>query len=254
MTADLSGRVAVVTGGAGGLGAAAARALHAAGARLMLADVDEAAGEAVAAEVGGVFRRTDVADWDENAALMQAAVDAFGRIDLVYLNAGVASFPVPGAPFDPVAYRRAMAINLDGVIYGAEAARVHLREQGGGAIVATASLAGLTGVPTDPYYCANKHGVVGFVRAVGPAWLEEGIRVNAVCPGFAESRIVDPIRDQLAQAGLPLIPAETVAETVVGLFRGEMAGECWWIQPGRPSEPFAFKNLPGPRATTTEEQ
>ena len=250
---DLSGKVAVITGAAGGLGAATARALREAGAKLVLADIDEGAGERVAAELGASFRRTDVSEWDENVELMRAAGEAHGSVDFVHLNAGVASYPDWGAPFDPVAYRRAMAINLDGVIYGAEAARVHMREQGAGSIVATASLAGLTGVPGDPYYAANKHGVVGFVRSVAPVWQGEGIRVNAVCPGFAESKIVDPIREGLAAAGLPLIPAETVAETVLGLFSGEMTGECWWIQPGRPAAPFAFKNLPGPRATTDEE-
>ena len=250
----LAGKVAVVTGGAGGLGAATCRALAQAGARVLGSDIDEVGGVQVASEIGGAFHRTDVASWEENVELMQAAVNRYGRLDLVHLNAGISTFTEPGETFDPERYRRAMAINLDGVVYGAEAARVHMRAQDdGGAIVATASLAGLTAVPIDPYYAANKHGVVGFVRSVAPVWQNEGIRVNAVCPGFAESKIVDPIREHLAAAGLPLIAAETVADTVTGLFTGDMTGECWWIQPGRPAEPFAFKNLPGPRAATNEE-
>ncbi len=147
-----------------------------------------------------------------------------------------------------------MAINLDGVVFGAEAALPHLRARGAGSIVATASLAGLTGVPMDPYYCANKHGVVGLVRALGPAWAQHNVRVNAVCPGFSESKIVDPIREHIAAAGLPLIPAETVADTVLHLFAGDMSGECWFIQPNRPPAAFAFRNVPGPGQSTTEEQ
>ncbi len=90
--------------------------------------------------------------------------------------------------------------------------------RGGGAIVATASLAGLTAVPFDPLYAANKHAVVGLVRSLG-LLEQEGIRVNAVCPGFAESKIIDPIREGLAEAGLPIIPAEQVAATVVDAVR-----------------------------------
>jgi NAD(P)-dependent dehydrogenase (short-subunit alcohol dehydrogenase family) len=254
MVADLSGKVAVVTGGAGGLGAATCRALKAAGARVVVADIDERGATTVVNEVGGRFQRVDVASFEDNVALMQSVVDNEGGIDLVFLNAGVATYAEPGAPFDPARYRRAMAINLDGVVYGAEAALPHMRARGGGSIVATASLAGLTGVPMDPYYCANKHGVVGLVRSLGPAWSQHDVRVNAVCPGFAESAIVDPIRDMLALSGIPLIDPIVVANTVVQLFAGDMTGECWWIQPGREPEPFAFRNLPGPRATTTEEQ
>ena len=88
-----------------------------------------------------------------------------------------------------------MGANLDGVVFGTHAALPALRARGGGAIVATASLAGLTGVAYDPLYAANKHAVVGLVRSLGPLLAEEGIRFNAVCPGFAESAIIEPIRD-----------------------------------------------------------
>ena len=94
-----------------------------------------------------------------------------------------------------------MGANLDGVVFGVHAALPALRRRGGGAIVATASLAGLTGVPYDPLYAANKHAVVGLVRSLAPL-AAEGIRVNAVCPGFAESRIIDPIRDALRDSGV----------------------------------------------------
>jgi NAD(P)-dependent dehydrogenase (short-subunit alcohol dehydrogenase family) len=151
-----------------------------------------------------------------------------------------------GEDFDPRLYRRAMGANLDGVVFGAHAVLPALRARGGGAIVATASLAGLTGVPYDPIYSANKHAVVGLVRSLGPAVAHEAIRVNAICPGFSESAIVAPMREALVEAGFEIIPAEDVAAVVLELFAGEMAGECWFVQPGRVA-PFKFRSVPGPR-------
>ncbi len=101
-----------------------------------------------------------------------------------------------------------MGINLDGVVFGAQALLGPMRARGGGAMVATASLAGLAAVPMDPIYAANKHAVVGLTRSLGPVLALDGIRFNAVCPGFSESNIVAPIRDALAEQGLDLIAAE----------------------------------------------
>ena len=245
---ELEGKVALITGGAGGLGAATARALRAEGVEVVIADVDEDGGEAVAAELDGAFIATDVSSPEANRAMFEFATERCGGVDLVYLNAGVASGIGLGEDFDVERYRRVMGINLDGVVFGVHEAMPVLRARGGGAIVATASLAGLTAVPYDPLYAANKHAVVGLTRSLGPALAEEGIRFNAVCPGFSESAIIAPIRDSLVESGLPIIPAETVAATVVGLFAGEMSGECWFVQAGRDPEPFRFQNIPGPRA------
>ena len=85
------------------------------------------------------------------------------------------------------------------------------------------------------------------MRSLGPGLAEEGIRLNAICPGFAESAIIEPMRDALAQSGIAIIPAETVAAAVVELLAGEDAGECVVIQPGREPLPFAFRGVPGPR-------
>jgi NAD(P)-dependent dehydrogenase (short-subunit alcohol dehydrogenase family) len=243
---DLAGKVALVTGGAGGLGSATARALAAAGARVAVSDIDPAGAE-VAAETGGIFVAADVADPDANRDLVERVRRELGGLDLVHLNAGVASGIGLGDDFDLDRYRRVMGINLDGVVLGTVAALPALRERGGGAIVATASLAGLTAVPFDPLYAANKHAVVGLARSLGIGLAPEGIRFNAVCPGFAESSIIAPIRDALVESGTPIIPAERVADAVLALFAGEMSGECWYVQPGRPAEPFRFRNLPGPR-------
>jgi NAD(P)-dependent dehydrogenase (short-subunit alcohol dehydrogenase family) len=244
---DLRDKVAVVTGGASGLGRATALALAEAGCVVVVADVDEAGGRDVAAQVGGHFIATDVADLEANRAMVDFALREAGGLDLLHLNAGVSSGIGLGEEFDLERYRRVMGINLDGVVFGTVAALPALRGRGGGAVVATASLAGLTGTPYDPLYSANKHAVVGLARSLGPGLAAERIRFNAVCPGFAESRIIAPIRDALEGSGLPIIPAERVAEAVLALFAGEMTGECWFVQPGRPAAAFDFRGIPGPR-------
>ncbi len=180
--------------------------------------------------------------------MVAAALARFGGIDLVYLNAGLATHCGIGDDFDLERYRLVMGVNLDGVVFGTHAVLPALDARGGGAIVATASLAGLTGIPFDPVYAANKHAVVGLARSLGPALAERRVRYNAVCPGFAQSKIIEPIRDAIAGMGVPIIPAERVAETVLTLFAGEMTGEAWFVQAGRESAPFGFRGIPGPRA------
>ena len=249
----LEGKVALVTGGAGGLGSATARALAASGATVVVADVNEAAGRAVADEVGGHFVAADVSDLESNQAMVAAALEQCGRLDMVHLNAGVTSGCGIGEDFDLARYRRAMGVNLDGVVFGAHAALPALKRDGGGAIVATASLAGLTGVPFDPFYTANKHAVVGLARSLGPALAGDGVRFNAICPGFAESAIIAPIREGLIAEGMPIIPAEKVAGAVLALFTSDVTGECWFVQAGRDAGPFQFRGIPGPRVEIEEQ-
>ncbi|MGX1267202.1 SDR family NAD(P)-dependent oxidoreductase [Streptomyces phaeoluteigriseus] len=242
----LAGKVAVVTGGASGLGRAIALALARAGARVVVADLDARGGREVADLAGGTFRACDVSDLDANRALVGFAQEVYGGVDIALLNAGVATGCGVGDDFDPARYRRAMGANLDGVVYGTHAVLPALRARGGGAIVATSSLAGLAAVPLDPLYAANKHAVVGLARSLGPALATDNVRFNAVCPGFAESRIIDPLRDMLSQQGMPVIPAELVADTVLRIITGDGTGECWFVQAGREPEPFRFRNVPGP--------
>jgi NAD(P)-dependent dehydrogenase (short-subunit alcohol dehydrogenase family) len=245
---ELRDKVALITGGASGLGRATALALAAEGVEVVIADVHEEDGRAVAEQVGGHFVACDVSDFDANVAMVAEAVDLAGGIDIAYLNAGVASGFSVGEDFDLARYRRANGVNLDGVIFGTHAVLPALKARGGGAIVATASLAGLTAVPFDPIYAANKAAVVGLARSLGPALMADNITYNAVCPGFAESKIVDDIRDVLAAQGVQLIPAETVAATVLKIITGGATGEAWFVQPGREPAPFAFRNVPGPGA------
>jgi NAD(P)-dependent dehydrogenase (short-subunit alcohol dehydrogenase family) len=243
---ELRDKVALITGGASGLGRATALALAAEGAEVVVVDRDEEGGRAVAEQIGGHFFACDVSSFDANADMVQYAVDAAGGLDIAYLNAGVASGFSLGEDFDLARYRAAMGVNLDGVVFGTHHMLPALKARGGGAIVVTASLAGLTSVPFDPVYAANKAAVVGLARAMGPALAGDGITYNAICPGFAESKIVEPIREVLAAQGVQLIPAETVAATVLRIITGGATGEAWFVQPAREPAPFKFRNVPGP--------
>jgi NAD(P)-dependent dehydrogenase (short-subunit alcohol dehydrogenase family) len=242
----LAGRSALITGGASGIGLATAELLAERGARVLICDLDERAGVTAAKRLGGHFTRTDVSSFEQNAAAVATAVEHYGGLDLAFLNAGVSTGCGVGDDFNLELYRRAMGANIDGVVFGIHAALPELRK-GGGAIVSTASLAGLTAVPMDPLYAANKHAVVGLTRSLGPGLAAEGVRINAICPGFADTAIIGPFKSDLEAGGIPIIPAAKVAETAVRLFEGEESGECWFIQPGREPGPFRFPNLPGPR-------
>jgi NAD(P)-dependent dehydrogenase (short-subunit alcohol dehydrogenase family) len=249
MAIELDGAVVLVTGGANGIGAAAAARLAERGARVVVADVDER-GTDVAAAAGGLFVRCDVRDPADSEAAGAAAVRAFGGLDVAFLNAGVATTSVAlgGPAWDLAAYRRAFAVNVDGVFFGANAALPALRARGRGALVLTSSLAGLTAVPADPIYAASKHAVVGLARSLGPALAADRVAVNALCPGFADTAINDPVRHLIDAAGIPMMTAGHVADALLAVLASDHTGQAWYLQPGRPAEPFAFRNVPGPRA------
>ena len=247
MVRRMSDKVALITGAASGFGRAMTEALCARGLRVVACDVDEAAGAEVAEGCGALFVPCDVSEPEQNEAAVAVAVQEHGGLDMAFLNAGVAFATQLGEGFDLEAYRRAMGVNLDGVVFGINAVLPAMKARGGGSIVATASLAGLTPVPMDPVYAANKHAVVGLVRSLGPVLEGDGIRINAVCPGFADTAIIAPIREFLESDGPPIIPVPDVIETALGLFDGEMNGECWFVQAGRESQAFGFRGIPGPR-------
>jgi NAD(P)-dependent dehydrogenase (short-subunit alcohol dehydrogenase family) len=245
---DLTGKAALVTGGASGIGAAAVRRLAAAGAVVAIADRDEAGARALAEEVGGLALPGDASEPDTMAMAVDVAEDAFGRLNIVLLNAGVTAGQSGVETLDLAAYRRIMGVNVDHVVFGLTAAVPALRRAGGGNIVATASLAGLVAMPGDALYTLTKHAVVGYVRAVAPTLAPEGIRVNAVCPGFADTPLIARVKPKFADFPL-LAPEDVVAAIESILERGE-PGECWFVQPGREPAPYAFRGVPGPKNGT----
>ena len=137
---DLDGKVALVTGASSGIGAAVARRLASLGAHIVAADIQEDAGQAIADELDGAFVRCDVRAPADSEAAVATAVERFGGLDLVHLNAGISTGTSPGPDFDLEQYRRAMSINLDGVVFGVQAALPALRARGAGAVIATACL------------------------------------------------------------------------------------------------------------------
>jgi NAD(P)-dependent dehydrogenase (short-subunit alcohol dehydrogenase family) len=216
-------RSALVTGGASGIGAAAVALLEAEGCDVT--SLDLATG-------------FDVAD--------SAAWEGVGAVDFAFLNAGVATGSNDVAELGDAEYRRAVGANVDGVVFGAR--RMARVMEPGSAIVATASLAGLVAMPLDPVYTLTKHAVVGFVRAVAPQLAERGITINALCPGFADTPIVEPeLRDWVDGQRIPLISPETVAAAALAAARSGETGEAWVVQPGREPVVYGFRGVPGPR-------
>ena len=227
---------ALVTGGAGGIGAATARRLAARGDHVVVADVDEPGGRDVANEVGGTFVRLDVGDptaWEDVEAI-------HGPISVAVLNAGistgqdVADGDVPVVGLSDEAYRRIMAVNVDGVVFGTRAVLAGMLRRGAGDIVVTASLAGLVPIGTDPVYGLTKHAVVGFVRSMAVALEGRGIAISAVCPGFTDTAILGPAgRRRLAELGLDLLAPEDVAAVVARAVDERANGAQWTVWPGQ---------------------
>jgi NAD(P)-dependent dehydrogenase (short-subunit alcohol dehydrogenase family) len=244
----LVGKVALVTGGAQGLGRAFATALLEQDAVVAIADLDVEGGRQTADELGCAFFELDVTDLQANFATVGATVERFGGLDLVMLNAGVESPFTLGDDFDVDAYRRAMAINLDAVVYGFHAARPALLASGGGSVLATASLAGLTAMAPQPVYGANKAAVIGLARALGVAHQSEGIRVNAICPGFADTAIVsEEVRAMLEAGEVPLISPFTVADAALRILASADSGRALVVQAGVEPYYYPFPNLPRAR-------
>jgi NAD(P)-dependent dehydrogenase (short-subunit alcohol dehydrogenase family) len=214
---------ALVTGGASGIGAAIVARLLAEGYEVDSLDI-----------VNG-FDVSDPAAWE-----------AVGPVDLACLNAGVITGEADLELLTVGQYRRALGVNVDGVVLGARRL-AHVLEPGS-VIVATASLAGLVGVPDDPIYALTKHAVVGFVRSVAPQLAERGIRIQAICPGWADTPLTDDaFKGELTARGFRLLRAEDIAEAVLVAARSEGTGEAWIVQPGRDPINYAFKGVPGPR-------
>ena len=248
----LEGKGAVVTGAASGIGFASARRLHAEGARVVVLDLDESQGERAAEEVGGAFVRCDVTDAASVAEAFRETEQHLDRIDVAHLNAGVVSKMNRIDELTDEEYRRVTGVNVDGVVFGIREAARLMKRAGGGAIVATASLAGLVAYPTDPLYALTKHAVVGLVRGVAPLLASDGITLNCVCPGITDTPMIASARDGLVQSGFPLITPEEIAEGVVRAITSGGTGEAWVCQAGREPLQYEFRGVPGPRVPGKE--
>lgn len=226
----LTGKVAVVTGGAAGIGAGTVRALHAEGARVVVADVQVEAGEALVAELGErvLFRRTDVSDEDSVRDLVDATVAHFGGLDIMFNNAGIIGAV---GPIDRTRMEDAdltIAVNLRGVLLGMKHAARVMKPQGSGVIISTSSPAGLMGGVGAHVYSAVKAGIIGLSNSVAAELRQFNVRANVIVPGAVVSQMTADLvaggADDLggAQAALdrsrymsrPLQPADVAAGVV----------------------------------------
>jgi NAD(P)-dependent dehydrogenase (short-subunit alcohol dehydrogenase family) len=244
---QLSGQVAVVTGGGSGIGLASSTRLAQAGASVAIVDLDGASAERAADQVGGMALQADVSDPATWPGIVAAVTDHYGGIDLAHLNAGVMTGEADIIELTDDAYRRTVGVNVDGVVFGVRALVPALSAGRGGSIVVTASLAGLIGFSPDPIYCLTKHAVVGLVRSLVPQLAERNVRINAVCPSIVDTPLIDNVREVLEGAGFPLIDAAAVSDAVLDCLAGDETGQAMVIQAGREALPFRFARPPGPR-------
>lgn len=208
----------LVTGGRSGIGAAIVAALGDADVTVL----DLADGQDVA----------DPATW--------RALE--GEFDAAFLNAGVITGEPDVAALSDTQYRRIVGVNVNGVVFGVRELAARLMPNGG-SIVATASLAGIVAAPLDPVYALTKHAVVGFVRSVAPQLEARGIRINALCPAFTDTPLVE---EEIRGALPPLMEPSFVAEAALRAMRDPETGRSWVVQLNR-IEPFRYPGVPGPR-------
>jgi NAD(P)-dependent dehydrogenase (short-subunit alcohol dehydrogenase family) len=221
-------RTALVTGSASGIGAALVTLLRAERAEVQALDVAEG------------FDVADARAWER-----------VGPVELACLNAGVTTGTTDIRELTDEAYDRIRSANLDGVVYGVR--RLAGVMQPGSAIVATASLAGLTPMALDPIYTLTKHAVVGWVRAAAPALQTRRVRINCICPGFADTPLLTPdARRRFEEASFPLLEPEGVARAALAAATDPETGQAFVVQPGRPIEAYRFRGVPGPRAEGAE--
>jgi NAD(P)-dependent dehydrogenase (short-subunit alcohol dehydrogenase family) len=207
--------IALVTGGASGIGQAIVERLERDGTDVRVLDLADG---------------FDVADG--------SAWESVGAVQLACLNAGVGTGEEDVRQLTNERYRRILGTNIDGVVFGVRRLARVMPE--GGAIIVTASLAGLTTMVLDPIYAGTKHFVIGFVRSVAPQLAERGITINAVCPAVVDTPMLDPIRDRLATTKIEMLRPEEIADAVLIAARDGSTGEAWTCLPGRPPERFEF--------------
>jgi NAD(P)-dependent dehydrogenase (short-subunit alcohol dehydrogenase family) len=231
LTYDFSAKVAFVTGGSAGMGAASVRAFAEAGAAVAIVDVDGDAAERFAAELNDEGLQAlgvacDVSDEEQVKDAVARTVAAFGRLDMAFNNAGIMLPPVDSADETAQAFDRIVAVNLRGVWASMKHELVQMRQQGSGAIVNCSSLAGLVGGNGRATYHATKHGVLGQTKSIALQYGPHGVRVNAVCPGT----IATPMVERMTAAG-GLDPEASAAGVPLGRLGRpeEIAAAVLWL-------------------------
>lgn len=230
-------RTAVITGGAGGIGAATAERLAARGFAVLIVDRDLAAAEAVAQGLGesATAVAADVASEDDVAGYVAAAVERYGRIDAFFNNAGIEGAIAGVEDYPTETFDQVLAVNLRGAFLGLKHVVPVMRAQGEGAILNTASQAGVRGVPGLSGYVASKHAVVGLSQGVALEVAPAGIRVNCLCPGPTNTRMMEDIKVAVRAAGGD--PQNFVDRMPVGRFGepGEIADVAAWALADAPA-------------------
>lgn len=208
----LQDKTVLVTGGSTGIGRATAQILGAEGARVIIADVQDAEGAntvKLVSDAGGVaeYLHVDVGDYDAVSAAIAAIVDKHGALDGAFNNAGIEGPTARITDVTMADWERVIRVNLTGVFICLKAELEQMMKQGGGSIVSTASAAGLIGIPGAASYNASKHGVVGLTKTVALEYATKNIRVNAVCPGFIETPMLNRVTDASAKIREQMIGA-----------------------------------------------
>lgn len=191
-------KVIVITGGAGGIGETTARMAHAQGASVVITDLGKDAVESIARSLGerALGLAVDVTKREDNERMIEAAIETFGRVDAVFLNAGTEGEVGPFESRSDAAWDKVLAVNVHGVRLGVAAALPALRKAGGGSIVMTSSVAGVRGAAGLTPYVSSKHAVLGMMRCLAAELGPEGIRVNTVNPGPVDNRMMRSIEEQ----------------------------------------------------------
>ena len=211
----LEGTVAVITGAASGIGRATAQLFAQEGAKVVLADWSEMQGQEVAAAIAGdggaaVFVRVDVSSAEDVQRMVRTAVDTYGRLDVLFNNAGVEGEQAPTADCTLENWDRVININLKGVFLGMKYAIPQMLKNGGGSIINNASVAGIVGFAGIPAYCASKGAVIQLTKAAALEYAQQGIRLNVICPGVISTPMVERFIHENDEARKALEAAEPV--------------------------------------------